>query len=92
MLLTQACKKMLNFLPCTCQEEAIVAAAVFATLQPAAAAAAQKNVNTSDESPGTQQSRDETSAGIETDLNADSVALAICILNIYVAIKYAQEA
>ncbi|CAL8466389.1 g5925 [Coccomyxa elongata] len=59
------------------QEEAIVAAAVFATLQPAAAAAAQKNATSDEKLLGTEQSRDTMSAGIETDLNADNVALAI---------------
>ena len=68
---------MLILLPCTYQEEAVMAAAVFATLQPAAAAAAQKDVNTRDDLPGAQQSKDGLSAGIETDLIADSVALAI---------------
>ncbi|BDA51244.1 probable propionyl-CoA carboxylase beta chain, mitochondrial at C-terminar half [Coccomyxa sp. Obi] len=59
------------------QGEAIAAAAVFATLQPAAAAAAQKNANIEDDLPHTKQSGDGVSAGIETDLNADSIALAV---------------
>lgn len=54
-----------------------MAAAVFATLQPAAAAAAQKNTTSDNKLLGTEQSRDAMSAGIETDLNADSMALAI---------------
>lgn len=67
------CKYWLILLAWLFQGEAIVAAAVFATLQPAAAAAAQK----SDDASSAQKSGQGRSSKLETDLTADSVALAI---------------